>query len=252
MLEDRPSSARSRLTLAAKWAAALGAVGAALLGLAWRGLLPGGHRLRQWVNEERHAQRIEGFAREAGSAPAGAVVFLGSSTIELFPLDKSYPGVACLNRGVGGDTTPGLLRRLDASLPVARPAGIVIYSGANDLRVYHDAPGDIVATTGRLLDALDARFPGVPVALVETLPLSDPPPGDPGRLSALNKGLSALAAARGASLVEVNRPPLADAEGRLVREMSVDGEHLNEAGYAVLSRWVAEGGGAATASLRGR
>ncbi len=234
-----------------KWAVAAGVFGVAALGLAFRGARPGG-RVREWLMEHHNARRIEGFAREAGRIPEGSVVFLGSSTISGFPFARLFPAAPCVNRGVGGDTTSGLLRRLDPSLPVARPSGVVVYSGANDLRVERQDPAEIVATTGLLLDALGARWPGVPVTIVETLPMSDPPPGDPARLRALNDGARALAEARGAVFLRTNRPPLADAEGRLSKDFTRDGEHLDAAGYEVLARWLAEEGGPATAALRGR
>lgn len=208
--------------------------------------------MRAWWLERFNARRLEAFAREAGRVPAGSVVFLGSSTISGFPFARLFPNAPCVNRGIGGDTTPGLIGRLDKSLPVSRPSGFVVYSGANDLRVDGRDPQAIVASTGALLDALEARFSGVPVTLVETLPMSDPPPGDPARLAALNEGIRSLAAARGAALVRTNRPPLTGADGRLTRDHTRDGEHLNDRGYEVLARWLVEEGGPATARLRER
>lgn len=233
-----------------KWALTVGAAGAALLGLGKRGWIPGSQRARVWVNEQRHAMRIEGFAREKGDVPAGAVVFLGSSTIEGFPFDKVYPGALCVNRGVGGDTTQGLLRRLDGSLPTARPSGVVIYSGANDLRAFHQEPAEIVEVMGELLDAIAGRFSGLSVALVATMPVSEPPPGDRERLRALNEGLRVLAITKGAAFIPTERPPLMLPDGRLDPALSLDGEHLNADGYAVLARWIADEGGPATAMLR--
>jgi lysophospholipase L1-like esterase len=244
------SGAWARAKKLSKRAALVGAAGAAILALAWKGWIPGGQRLRMWLSAALHARQLAGFAAEAGRVPPGAVVFLGSSTISRFPFARLYPGAPCLNRGVGGDTTPGLLARLDRSLPVARPSGLVVYSGANDLRGHAEAPDAIVASTRSLLDALVARFPDVPVALIEIMPISAPPPDEPPRLRALNEGLRSLAANRGVAFVRTNRPPLMDETGRLPRSLSADGEHLNDAGYEILARWVAEDGGAATAALR--
>ncbi|MFO0591399.1 MAG: GDSL-type esterase/lipase family protein [Polyangiaceae bacterium] len=242
---------RPRIKRAARWALTVGVAGAAMLGLGKRGWIPGSYRLRVWVSEQRHAMRIEGFGRERGGVPAGAVVFLGSSTVEGFPFDRVYPNAICLNRGVGGDTTLGLLRRLDVSLPTARPSGVVIYSGANDLRAFHQEPAAIVRAMADVLDGIAARFSGLPVALVATMPVCEPAPGDAARLRALNEGLRALAIEKGASFIATERAPLMLADGRLDPALSLDGEHLNEGGYAVLARFIAEDGGAATAALRG-
>ena len=67
-----------------------------LLALAWIDVLPGGWRLRGWVTPhpvreareqaERSAHRLLEFREENATAPAGTTVWLGSSTIERFPL----------------------------------------------------------------------------------------------------------------------------------------------------------------------
>jgi lysophospholipase L1-like esterase len=189
------------------------------------------------------------FASEAADVPAGAVVFLGSSTISGFPLAARFPGAPALNRGISGETALGLLGRIDASLPVTRPAGAVLYTGVNDLRHHSIAPPEVVARVGRVLDAIEARFPGVPAAIVEGMPERDDSAETLGRLHALNDGLRSLAEQRRASLVRTNRPPLATAEGRLSPAMTADGVHLNDEGYKVLARWILEDGGAAARPL---
>lgn len=236
----------------ARWAALAGGSAVTLLALVWRGILPGGAALREIVNRARYRDRAAAFEQDAASVPPGSVVFLGSSTISGFPLGREYPGAPAVNRGISGETALGLLRRLDRSLPVARPAGCVIYTGANDVRPHAIPPPEIVSRVRRVLDAIEARFPGVPVALVELMPHSDDGPEALARLHASNDGLRALAAERGATFVRTSRPPITAPDGLLSPAMTDDGVHLNAAGYTVLSRWILEEGGAAVAPLAGR
>lgn len=229
-----------------------GAGGAALLFAAYRGWLPGGGPLRELLHGARDRGRVADFARKAPEIPAGSVVFLGSSTISAFPLARLYPGAPAVNRGLGGETTAGLLARLDASLPVAPPAGLILYAGANDMRVRAGAvgPAETAARVRRVLDVLSARFPAAPVALIELMPERDEPPEALVRLRALNESLRALAAERGAAFVRTSRPPLVTPEGRLSPTMTDDGVHLHAAGYTVLARWILEDAGPAAAPLR--
>ena len=70
------------------------------------------------------------------------------------------------------------------------------------------------------------------------------------RFVIFSKQLRELAKTRGAVFISTMRPPLAEPSGRLAKAMSDDGQHLNDAGYEVLARWIADEGGAATAPLR--
>lgn len=222
------------------------------IGLWWKLRLPGAEQVHDFASEQRRKLRVLSFAREAPDAPAGAVVFLGSSTFYHFPLEEAYPAATCLNRGLGFDSFAKLSARLDASLPVARPSGVVVYAGSNDVRAERLPPSRVLVDAAALLSGIDAHFPGVPIAVVEALPAVVQSPEETAGLAAVNEGLRDLASSRGAAFVRTNRPPLVAAPGQLSAAMALpDGIHLNRAGYAVLARWIAGDGGAATASLRG-
>ena len=73
-----------------------------LLIMSWFHWLPGGWYLRNLVEAPAHraerlrlehrADRLEEFEGQRGGESPGQVVFLGSSTIEFFPLDTCFPG----------------------------------------------------------------------------------------------------------------------------------------------------------------
>ena len=54
-------------------------------------------------------------------AKPGGVVFVGDSLTQRYPLSDFYPGVHLYNRGIDGDTTEGLSKRLNLSIFDLKP-----------------------------------------------------------------------------------------------------------------------------------
>jgi lysophospholipase L1-like esterase len=242
----------------------LGLLAIAALAAAWVDALPGGYYLHGLAEPHREraareyfvhaADRLNAFVREndEGAKDAeGAIVFVGSSTIERFPLDRCFPGKHCLNRGIRSESAKLLLRFLEPRLPLARPAGIVVYTGSidwRDLRAHGsgaDAETETAARVVAVLDALKERLPRVPIALIGVLPDRGTDAGAALRLKELNGLLARDARARGIAFVDAARPPIAAPSGALAREMSADDVHLDDDGYRTLAQWIiAEGGDA--------
>lgn len=241
-----------RLAIGAlKIGAVLGAIVVVVLGGSWLNVMPGGWRVRAAWGSRRADRQIAQFRAEAPTIPAGSVVFLGSSTIEKMPMEKFWPGAPFVKRGVGAENTLGLLDRLDASLPVARPAGVVINAGANDFRADRREPSVVVARTAAVVDAVRAKFPGVPITIVEPIAQCTEEPDLVLQLTYASEGLQLWAKANGFPYVRLNRPPLLTEDGMMRRDLTAgDGKHPNEEAYAIIAKWIAEDGGEATASLR--
>lgn len=197
----------------------------------------GVQRAKQRIEEQRERRRSE-IAHARKSATAECVVFFGSSTVEFWPLESSFRGRRCLNFGLGGDTAPELLARLDASLPEQRPAGLVLYSGSADLRRAREPVDRIATDLEALLKALRARWPDVPVLVLGVLPGIGEDAASKARLRRVNEILQGLAAAHA---VEFLLPPtsLCSEGGAALRpEFARDQWHLNAAGYQLLSEHV--------------
>lgn len=238
----------------------LGAGLALYVVLAWSLDAPGGWTLRRWIDpahEHRarevalHAsERLLAVRDENERAPAGSIVFLGSSTIERMPLAELFPAKSALNRGVERATLPELERWLDRLLPRATPAAFVVYAGSVDWREDHARPSEVVERVRSLLDALARRAPNAPVALLGVLSERGADGELLERLAALDDALAALAAARNppAAFVPTLRPPLttptgSSSTGPLAEDVSSDSLHLNRKGYGVLARWIVADGG---------
>jgi lysophospholipase L1-like esterase len=223
------------------------------LALAWNDVLPGGFRLRRLVEphqvQVRRAQaharfeRLAEFERENPRVAPGAIAFLGSSTIERFPLADCFPGRPCLGRGIGNESAAELLERLEASLPPVALGGVVLATGRVDFLAGADAAA-LRARVEAVVRRLAELRPGVPIALLGLLPERDQSAEVRARLARANAALAELAAAPGLAFVPTARAPLTRPDGALAEDVSVDRLHLGASGYRHLSRWIVADGGA--------
>lgn len=218
--------------------------------LAWHGHLPGTWWLRErlqerparmeWLRQREVARRLAELRLENRRAPAGATVFLGSSTIERFPLQSCFPGRVLLNRGVLGLTSAELGEHLDELLPGAPAAAFVLQVGGNDLRREGVEPEVLHERVAAILERLRARAPAAPIALVGLFPVLGTEQRDRTRLERANALLEELARRSGCAFVPTDRPPLRAPSGALALEYAFDPQHLNDAGYRLLARWILE------------
>ena len=231
----------------------LGALVAALLaGLALIDVIPGGWRLRtlivpQSVQEQRRraghrSDRLEVFAAEAPPQPGGTL-FIGSSTVERFPLAELLPELAPINRGIGDEDLDGLEARAVETATRLQPKTVVLYAGSVNVRRAVDdgswtpAP-EIVSRTASLARDLLGLPTVEQIVLLGILPERETGPELHARLDAVNAGLGALAASPGIVFLAMDREPLLDSSGNLRPGVSADALHLNSVGYQAVAQWV--------------
>jgi lysophospholipase L1-like esterase len=135
------------------------------------------------------AQRHQMWAGHA-AADHGAVVFLGDSITQGFePLTNYFPGMKVANRGIGGDTTRGVLYRMDADVLDLDPEGIVLLIGTNDLGIGAD-PADVLDNIKAILARLKAHNPHTPVVVCAVMPRSDGHLNRSEKIRQLNAGIA--------------------------------------------------------------
>lgn len=196
-----------------------------LLGVAWF-LWGGGMRaaIAGFVGQS-HERWVSQF--EVLDVEPGSVVFLGDSITEGGAWHELFPGVLVHNRGIGGDTTPGVLARL-SQVSAGQPAKVFLKIGTNDLSVGL-SEDEVVANIGEIIDRLQAEAPGVEVHVQSVLPRSE---DYREAIEALNARLERAAPEHGAQFV--NLYPLFLAEDGSIRdELANDELHLLGAGYEI-------------------
>lgn len=168
------------------------------------------------------------------------VVFMGNSItqgwIDMVP--EFFAGRHYINRGIGGQTTPQMLIRFRQDVIHLRPKVVVILAGINDI-AGNTGPSSLEMIEDNLHSMTElAQANGIEVVLCSVLPALDFPwrPGmDPaGKVVELNKRIEAYASKKGAVYCDYFTA-MVDERNGLPAELSDDGVHPNEAGYAIMA-----------------
>ena len=164
-------------------------------------------------------------------------MFLGDSITQEWGggLGAAFPGVKVANRGISGDTTRGVLIRLQEDVLVLDPAAVVLLIGTNDLEE-GATPETIAGNLKLILAAMKTHNPRMPIILCQVFPSSDSMRRPADKIKAVN-ALYLAAVKNDPQVIPVDTWMLfADANGNAPVAEFPDLLHPNEAGYA---RWAA-------------
>lgn len=135
--------------------------------------LPGAGPIRRydWF-QNLWAQRRSAWAARA-ELDRYSLVFLGDSITQGWGdrMGDAFPGVKVANRGISGDTSRGVLIRLEEDVLSLDPIGVVLLIGTNDLEEGAD-PETIAANLRLILAALKRHNPNLPIVLCQVFPSS--------------------------------------------------------------------------------
>ena len=152
------------------------------------------------------------------------IVMLGDSLTTGSDWRAMLPGIDVVNQGVGGDTTLGLLNRIDL-VKRERPRMAVLMFGLNDLQ-FGEAPTAVFGRYERAISALG--LPGDCVVVQSTL-FTARGVALNAAIGDLDRRLGALCASGKCTFLDLNQT-LAPA-GELPPSETVDGVHLTAAAY---------------------
>ncbi len=165
----------------------------------------------------------------------GGIVFVGDSITEGWnTLEQDFGGLPLkvVNRGIGGDTTPNLLYRLQDDVLDLHPRALVVLIGTNDLGE-HTTPEDVAGNLRLFQQKVRAACPDIPIAWCLVMPRK----GDdtyPERIQELNALIEKIAASDPWVTVCDTYTPLALPDGSSKPEdFNPDRLHLNPEGYSV-------------------
>lgn len=177
-------------------------------------------------------ERRSGFAKRM-EQDQKSLVFVGDSITHGWGDDfgGSFPGVKVANRGIGGDTTRGMLFRLKDDVIALNPTGVVMLMGTNDLEENVE-PEVITGNVKLILAELKKHDPKMPVILCQVFPSSESKKRPAEKIKQLNK-LYAAAVKGDAQVILVETWPLfANEQGDAKEADMPDLLHPNKAGYA--------------------
>lgn len=190
------------------------------------------------------------FAQENKTAKKGQIVFVGSSLMEIFPIETMQRGLGLdkviYNRGIRATTTADLLAHMDLCIFDLAPSKVFINIGSNDIG-FGVPEAVFLGNYDEILRQIREKLPETQVYVMAYYPVN--PTADFGESEAEHKSLfdtrnnEILAAASGKAeklaqkygyeFINVNAG-LTDADGNLRKELTFDGGHMYPAGYEIV------------------
>ncbi len=166
-----------------------------------------------------------------------AVVFLGDSITQQWGdnFGGKFGGMKVANRGISGDTTRGVLIRMDEDVLALDPDAVIILIGTNDLEEHAD-PETIAANLKLILARLEAHNPKIPIILCQVFPSSETKTRPAAKIKKVNQLYAAVVKGDAQVSFIETWPLFANAQGDAKVEEFPDLLHPNQIGYA---KWAA-------------
>jgi lysophospholipase L1-like esterase len=170
-------------------------------------------------------------ARAAGRNRGGETltVMVGDSLSQWFPSDRLPDQQVWLNQGISGDTTSGILNRLNA-LDSTQPDTIYLMAGVNDLKRGLNEQ-QVLRNINQIVSRLKRQHPTAQIIVQSILPTrSEQIPNQ--RIVKLNPLIQQLAQRHGVNYLDLAQQ-FRDDDGGLRADLTTDGIHLSPQGYQV-------------------
>ena len=101
--------------------------------------------------------------------PSGEIVFVGSSSIRLWDVEKYFPGLRIINRGFGGSQLSDAVRYAERIVIPYKPRIVVVYAGDND--IYGGMTSEEVAVNfEQFVRVVRAKLPEVRIVFIGIKP----------------------------------------------------------------------------------
>jgi lysophospholipase L1-like esterase len=117
------------------------------------------------------AEAIAAFEQQDQKSPpaTGGIVFVGSSSIRLWDLARSFPGMPVINRGFGGSQIADSVKHVDLLVIRHKPRTVVFYAGDNDL-AGGKTPTQVTDDFKAFVAKIHAALPATRVAFIGIKP----------------------------------------------------------------------------------
>ncbi|MFP6619371.1 MAG: GDSL-type esterase/lipase family protein, partial [Pirellulaceae bacterium] len=194
--------------------------------------LPGEGKLRRYAGYVKTwASRRAAWSKQV-SRDQQAVVFLGDSITQGWGAQfrGKFAGMKLANRGIGGDTTRGMLIRLQEDVLSLNPSAIVLLMGTNDLEVGLE-PALIGRNFTKIIAGIKAHSTTTPIILCRIFPSSASKKRPADKIQQVNAIYEATVKGDSQITVVDTWTLYATAEGDADPSLFPDLLHLNARGY---------------------
>lgn len=182
--------------------------------------------------------KVAAFKEQNKWVDKGGISFVGDSITQDYAVHEYFFGKKVYNRGIGGDTTEGVLRRLEESVFALSPETVVLLIGTNDYSVLESDNDAIKANIKRIIVSIKERLPACHILLLSVYPVNkslDPMSVGVRSNKTIDRLNERLATLKDVTYVDV-ATHLKDEEGNLDDTCTVEGLHLNQNGYRIVTK----------------
>jgi len=179
----------------------------------------------------RFAEAIETFSvwDSKNSFSEEAILFVGSSSVRLWPTAIAFPGKPIINRGFGGSELSDVIHFYDQLIKPYAPSRIFVYAGDNDIG-NGKTPDQVFQDYKELVDLGQSDFPDTKFIFISIKPSKLRWSKWP-TMAKANRMVREYAEGHPSLGYADLATPLLDDNGRPKDVFIADGLHLNEQGY---------------------
>lgn len=182
------------------------------------------------IFEQYYKTKIELFKEENKNISSADIVFIGDSLTDGYDLKTYYPSLKVFNRGIGGDRTYGVLKRLDVSAFDLNPKVIVLLIGGNDILAGHSY-SKIINNYEKILNNLKTHLPNTHIITQSMYPTGQNYANKNVKMIKLNTYIKQSSLKYNCTFVDMYSHLLDTATQELKTEYTIEGVHLTQIGY---------------------
>jgi lysophospholipase L1-like esterase len=185
----------------------------------------------------RFDEEIEAFERwdRQNSFPEAAVLFVGSSSIRMWPTAESFPDSSVINRGFGGSQISDVNHFAERIVLKYSPRLVVFYAGDNDIES-GKTPQHVFDDFQAFCKLVHGSLPDTRIIYLPIKPSIARWPKWP-QMNDVNSRVLRLSQSEKRIIYVDTAAPMLGEDGKPRRELFLDdGLHLNAGGYALWTK----------------
>ncbi len=164
------------------------------------------------------------------------IIFLGNSITAGVDWNELLGVTRARNRGISGDISFGVLQRIEEVIE-GHPAKVFVLVGINDIS--RNIPDSVILDNyTKIIQRIKSGSPRTKIYFQTLMPVNNTFDkfknhyNKDEHIAAVNEGLKAIGLREHITVIDIH-PLFLDGEGRLKKELTLDGLHPNAAGYLV-------------------
>ncbi len=202
-----------------------------------KGKKVGASEFFQLIANFGYQTKVNAFKTQNKHVPLGGIVFLGDSITQDYNVYEAFPKHLVYNRGIGGDTTEGVLKRLDVSVFELKPKTVVMLIGTNDFALLKSSTEDICERITKIIESIHEKLPTCHIIVQSVYPVNETIdkttvlPRSNHDIDELNEMLKSL---KHITFVDI-ASHLKDESNRFKEIYTLEGLHVSPLGYEVIT-----------------